>query len=411
MPGDERIALAGGLEVRQATDDDVDAIVALNVDAFGAQDEADVRNFLARPAIRDGWSVVTDGDRLVSAIARIGHRMQLDGLEFDASQIEYVVTDPSYRRRGLVAAQMRWQHRASAAEGVHLQLIGGIPYFYRRFGYGYGLEPPTLFLFDADVVSAAADGSDVTVRPARVTDVDALVELERERPIQCLRVVRDAGTWSLIVDRCAHSDHAHLLVAEHRNRVEGWALVFDHPNESRTFLHPSVARRPAAVAPLVAHAVAIAGDHTLIGFDSPGTVFAPQLRELGAEFEFGHGYYARIADPVAFLRLVEPLLSARLSASDLADAEGTLALSFYADGAALDYASGSIVEVRRIPGEEDPTDTGGIGVAPDAFPALVLGRWGARGLEERVDDVFIGRDKHLMNVLFPRRPSDVAADF
>jgi hypothetical protein len=165
------------------------------------------------------------------------------------------------------------------------------------------------------------------------------------------------------------------------------------------------------VAPLVARALELAGEHMLIGFDSPGTVFAEQLRVLGAEFEHGHGYYTRIADPVGFLRLVQPLLSTRLEASDEADAEGTLDLSFYHRGAALDYAAGKVVDVRETAGEEDPTDTGGIGIAPDAFPALVLGRWGARGLEERVDDVYIGRDQHLMNVLFPRRPSDISADF
>jgi hypothetical protein len=165
------------------------------------------------------------------------------------------------------------------------------------------------------------------------------------------------------------------------------------------------------VSALVAHSLDVAGSHLLIGFDSPGTLFADELRVLGSPFEFGHGYYTRIGDPAAFLRIVEPLLSARLIASDLADAHGTLEMSLYERGLALDYAAGAITAIRSIPGDEDPTDTGGIGVAPDAFPALVLGRWGAHGLAEHVDDVFIGRDRHLMNVLFPRRPSDVAADF
>jgi predicted N-acetyltransferase YhbS len=411
MPSEAPVLLPDGLVLRSATDDDVDAVAALNVAAFGAQDEADVRNFLAQPAIRDAWCVVADGDRVVSSMTRIEHRVQLDGFEFDASQIEYVVTDPQYQRRGLIAAQMDWQHRAIAARGTLLQLIGGIPYFYRRFGYGYGLDAPTLFLFDTDEVATRAARDDSCVRPARADDLEALVGLEAQRPTACFRVVRDAHTWSRMLTRCDVNEHAHLLVAEQGDDVVGWTLLFDHPNERRTFLHPSIARTRGAVASLVQRALEIAGDHLLIGFDSPGTFFGDELRELGAPFEFGHGYYTRIADPVAFLRLVRPVLSARLAASDLASAEGTLELSFYDSGAAIDYGGGEVVDVRATAGEEDPTDTNGIGVAPDAFPALVLGRFGAKGLAERVDDVFIGRDRHLMNVLFPFRPSDIAADF
>jgi len=43
--------------------------------------------------------------------------------------------------------------------------------------------------------------------------------------------------------------------------------------------------------------------------------------------------------------------------------------------------------IRSIPGVEDPFDSVGCGVAPDWFPALVLGRWGARELEDRIVEV------------------------
>jgi predicted N-acetyltransferase YhbS len=223
------VPLPGGLLLRSATEADIDAIATMNVDAFGEQDEGDVRTFLDEPAIRDAWSVVADGNQIVSSMTRIDHRMQLDGLEFTGTQIEYVVTDPRYQRRGLVAAQMDWHHRASAAAGVRLQLIGGIPYFYRRFGYGYGLDPPTLFVFDADEVRARSATSGAVVRPAGAGDLDALVRLEEVRPTECLRVVRDEHTWSGALTRCQQNDHAHLLVAEEDGTVVGWALLFDTP--------------------------------------------------------------------------------------------------------------------------------------------------------------------------------------
>ena len=41
------------------------------------------------------------------------------------------------------------------------------------------------------------------------------------------------------------------------------------------------------------------------------------------------------------------------------------------------------------------------------FGALVLGRWGAQGLAERIDDVTLGRRAGLMEALFPRLDADV----
>jgi predicted N-acetyltransferase YhbS len=401
-----------GLVQRAATEDDVDQIAALNEEAFGPQDGPDVRTFLSDPWYRDHWSVVADGTRIASSIGRIDHCLQLDGVQFTAAQIEYVVTDQAYQRRGLVAQQMRWHHDRCADEGIVLQLIGGIPYFYRRFGYGYGLSAPTMFLLDRDhVATHRASGNGVHVRDARTGDVDALVALEGNRPGDVLHVVRDERTWRRIVAAAEANEWAHLLVAETGGEIVGWTQALDHPNDRRSFIWTSLARDPDAVTELVWEVLQRAGDHLVIAFDAPDPAYGERLRELGQPVDFGLAYYARIPDAVAFLDVLRPVLSRRLAASQFADATGTLELSLYATGVAIDYEQGSVVAVRSIPGVEDPTDDLGIGVAPDWFPALVLGRWGASELAQRVDDVLILRDRELMDTLFPRLTTDVAGDF
>jgi predicted N-acetyltransferase YhbS len=402
--------LADGLVLRAATAADVDDLAELYTDAFGEQDGPDVRAFTEDPAVLAAWSVVSDGPRVVSAIGRIDHRMQLDGFEFVTAQIEFVATDDDYQRRGLVAAQMAWHHDNCCDAGIDVQMIGGIPYFYRRFGYGYGLEDASLYLFDRAKVDAAPTGA-LTVRTARPDDLGAILALEDERPVRGLRVVRDDRSWRRAMRMADENPWADIFVAEDTDGVVGWARVFDHPNEQRMFLLPSVARTHDAVTALVRTALDRAGPHMLIGFDSPGTVFSEQLRALGDSFLYGLGYYVRIPDPIRFLDQLRPVLSERLAASDLADTAGSLEISLYHSGIAIDYAQGEVTAIRPIPGVEDPTDVDGIGVAPDWFPALVLGRWKATDLAKRVDDVLILRDHHLMNVLFPHRTSDVSGDF
>jgi hypothetical protein len=402
--------LADGLVLRGATPDDIDGLVSLYEKAFGEQDGPDVRAFLADPEILEAWSLVCDGAKIASAIGRIDHRMQLDGLEFVTAQIEYVATDDDYQRRGLVAAQMAWHHDACVDAGIDVQMIGGIPYFYRRFGYGYGLEDCALFLFDRARVEAVPAVAH-KVRRAAETDLGAILRLESERPTLGLRVVRDERSWQRVLRMCDDNEWGDIFIAEDERGVAGWVRVFDHPNEKRTFMLPSVARSADAVTELVRAALDRAGDNMLIGFDSPGTIFADQLRVLGDPFVFGLGYYVRIPDPISFLETLRPVLSQRLAESDLAAERGTVEISLYTYGIALDYDAGAVTAVRKVGGVEDPTDVDGIGVAPDWFPALALGRWKATDLAKRADDVLILRDHHLMNVLFPYRTSDVSGDF
>ena len=60
------------------------------------------------------------------------------GIEFGVGQPELMGTHPDYRRRGLVRAQFKTIHRSSE-RGESLQVIAGIPWYYRQFGYEIAL--------------------------------------------------------------------------------------------------------------------------------------------------------------------------------------------------------------------------------------------------------------------------------
>ena len=165
---------------------------------------------------------------------------------------------------------------------------------------------------------------------------------------------------------------------------------------------------------MVAGARREADDDVLVVFDSPATTYSRHLAELGqvgGTLRHDHGIYTRVPDPVALLDRLRPALSARLARSRYADRAGELILSLYGSGVALTYEHAAVTAVRAVPGIEDPYANGDVGVAPDLFGALVFGRFGAVGLEQRADDVTLGRHRGLMEVLFPQFESDVIGDF
>ena len=434
--GPEPVTLPGGFVLRSAGPDDREAIVALETAAFGSSDEPGVRGHLAGERAIGDWTVVTDGARVVSTSGLLAHRMVLDGCRFPGGQIEYVATDPGAQRHGLVRAQFAWHHRRAAERGDLALFITGIPYLYRRLGYGYGLDYPPFLLPPkpepptpepptpepaSEVVARAttsyADSSGVAFRAAVATDLEAIRALDRLRPTTGLRVDRDADAWDTIMAICAPDTFEHLIVAERDGHVVGWMRTQEKPEDDRVYLAAAAvdpAEPTTTARAMVGHARIAAGDHLLVVFDQPDTTFGRAVHDahdLGEPVHHDHGIYVRVPDPVALLDALRPVLSARFRSSRYGARDGELVLSLYDRGVALDLAGGAVVAVRPVPGIEDPFARGDVGIAPDWFGALVFGRWGAIGLEQRADDVILGRRRGLMDVLFPRLDGDVVGDF
>ena len=86
-----------------------------------------------------------------------------------------------FRGRGLVRSLFAVHHQRAAEAGELLQVIGGIPYFYRKLGYGYGFDVPGTYSVGVSS-TPSLDESSVEVRPMRADDVAWLVDLESQRP-------------------------------------------------------------------------------------------------------------------------------------------------------------------------------------------------------------------------------------
>ncbi len=85
----------------------------------------------------------TGTGRIVSALFLIPQLWTYAGVTLKVGQPELIATHPDYRRRGLVRAQFDVVHEWSRRAGHVWQFISGIPWYYRQFGYTYGLDLPS----------------------------------------------------------------------------------------------------------------------------------------------------------------------------------------------------------------------------------------------------------------------------
>ena len=191
--------LPGNLVLRTARPADIDQIAALLTDRGEAADAVDHHLVVEDPEA--GWqscAVVVDGDRVVSTATLLDEALALGDITIPAGQVELVATDRGYEGRGLVRALMRWAHERSANRGQLVQVMIGIPYFYRQFGYQYAIELP-----QSRPVRAAPppDGVHV-VRTAAAADIAAMSALQDSaQGTYDLRMPHSPACWRWLVAR------------------------------------------------------------------------------------------------------------------------------------------------------------------------------------------------------------------
>ena len=145
VPSQLPVSCGDHLILRLASPDDAEALVDLNTRVFDERITHWTADLAAgrHPTVQAGdFTVVEDtrDKRIVSSVCLISQTWHYDGIALPVGRPDLVATDPDYRRRGLVRKQFEAIHARSAAKGELLQVITGVDWFYRQFGYEMGVK-------------------------------------------------------------------------------------------------------------------------------------------------------------------------------------------------------------------------------------------------------------------------------
>ena len=436
--------LEDGLVIRRGRKSDAAAIQAFNAENLSDPDEPEgpenpvgiwTRDLFTRPHPTTGprnFTIVEDtrAARIVSALGLIPQRWAYDGAEFGVDQVELVATDPAYRNRGLVREQFELVHRWSRRRSHLIQVIEGIPYFYRQFGYemclplfGARAGPASSLPGPGPQRSGAEPGAGFRLRAAGEADIPFLREVyDRGRARSLVSSVWDDDVWRYqlaghsrgsatalewrIIEDAGGGRRGYLA---HPPRFHGSAFIVFHLElaEGASWLR---------VMPTVLEYVRVAGERYAA---ESGDVFSafrfllgtehPAYRTASAAMPITrppYAWYVRVPDLPAFVRCIAPVLERRLAASEAAGYTGALALSFYLDGLRLVFEEGRIARAGRLPRRR--SDAAGARFPDLTFLQLMFGRRSLAELEDWYADCTVRNDETrlLIETLFPRRPSN-----
>jgi predicted N-acetyltransferase YhbS len=391
------MSLPGGLVLRHLEPSDLPATQALLAERGDPSDAVDLALVVDDPSHGpDACAVVVDGNRVVSTATLLDEVLVLDDQPIPCGQVELVATDPAYEGRGLVRALMGWAHDRSRACGHMAQVMIGIPFFYRQFGYAYSIPMRRW----RALASRPPLDAGVTVRRATLADVPALQALEAHAQAGCrLRMAHTEPCWRWVVQR----EGSELWVAERDGSVVASARVV--PPAEGAALGELAGTDAGAALTLVARTAA----PDLRVQERPGTVAGDALEHhLAAADDKADWYYARIERLGPLLTHLAPMLTARLAATGLADRDHEVLLSSWRSHVRLRIGPDGVHDLVEGGPEQRPVSKGGSGIPPDGLAPLLFGPHGALGLEQLLPDCHLGRQRDLMAALFPPIDADLA---
>jgi predicted N-acetyltransferase YhbS len=389
-----RVELPGGLALRAATPADLPQAAALLAERGEPADARDVELVATSQGLAS-VGVVVDGDRVVSTATLLDETVHLGEVAIPTGQVELVATDAAYEGRGLASALVGWAHERSRTRGQLLQVMIGIPYFYRRFGYEYVQPMPTW----RPLAEPPDPVPDLSVRRATSADIPHLQRLQdRAQSSADLRMPHSSACWGWLL---AH-EATEVWVADRAGRPVG--MVRTHPPSEGAAAAELAAADDLAADALLGHAARRVTEPLLV--QHRGGLPAAVTARLAPPEEPAEWYYARVPDPPALLHHLAPALLQRLEVAGL-DRDQELLLSTYRHHWRLRLDPAGVTVLEHGGAEQAPVSKGGSGVPPDAIAALLVGVHGAAGLEERLPDCLLGRQRELMTALFPPLTADL----
>ena len=363
--------------------------------------------------------------KIVSSMCLISQTWTYEGVPFPFGQPDIVSTDPAYRRRGLVRAQINEVHRWSAKRGELVQGITGIPWYYRQFGYemALSLDAGRGVLKSSVPSLQQGEREHYHFRPATPEYVPFIKEMYAQATARSMiALVRDDALWrydiegrneksgmraDFLVIETSDSQPVGLLI--HSRKLWdvnlGVRLYEVKPGVPLLSVTPSVLRYLDATGEACAQRD---GAEFRAIFFNTGEKH-PVYDTLNDKLTLVHkpyAWYIRVPDLPRFVKHITPALEKRLAASVQAGYTGEMKISFYRSGLHFSFKEGIISVEAWAPDRVEEGDA--------AFPDLTFLQllFGFRSLDElqyAFPDCSTTTDevRALLPVLFPKKVSHV----
>ena len=408
-------------EVRTATEEDLDALVAFNGRVFRPSAGVWTRSLLTggRPGTSIRHFLVLE-DRataqIVASLCMLLQEWNFGGVSVPVSQMELVGTDPNFRGRGFMRMQAMRLAQMERAERCLLSCVQGVPGLYQKFGYEYAIPLKGGTWISLEKVAGCGSsripqpGRVLSFRRAVAADYPALVPFYTEATRSMLvSSSRTAALWAYQDGQPDDSEHAiETYVLEEGTRIVGYFRLRHSSKLNAMVLREAQAQTWDGwwTALKAAFEAAAASGFNSLLLQLPLTNPLHQAAQYAGGDEIPpFAWQVKVLDWVEFLNRIAPALEARMAASLFANWTGSIEVRLR-DATTLHICFDQGKLKVRADGQAGASD--GVDATVGMFTQLAFGYRSSEDLLRWHPDFRVARSIHFaLDTLFPKLPSYV----
>jgi GNAT superfamily N-acetyltransferase len=360
------------------------------------------------------------GDFL-AAICLIPWEISFEGVCIRAAMLEMVLSHPQYRKLGLIRKLILHFQSEVEKRGYDISIITGIPYYYRQYGYSYGLDygcaevlPVSCVHSDVPAESGnhklrsavsketAETAGQYRLRCAVSMDIADLDRLYLENAAgKNVFIRRSREYWEYLIEKAGFD--VRLLVNTERDTIDGYFMVRENCEEQRIDISESAfVDEKACLAGLTCLKSKPLKAFWIISYDKD--MLTSLARKSGSRRVRGTQWLLKTKDHAWFLNQLKPVLEKRLAAAGFESITKDVTVNFFRYAIKMYIYNGKISSIEPV-GFLDSSmgaDGGDLCIPNDAFVRLLFGY---RNLEELWDawpDIVVKEEsRQVLEALFP----------
>jgi hypothetical protein len=345
---------------------------------------------------------------IVSTSCLIPWECSYNGAVMNVAMLEMVLSHPGYRKMGLVRTQISRFMQMVAERKFDFCIISGIPYYYRQYGFAYGID---MEVYESLPVWRVPDyfeykDAPYSIRQATIDDIAVLDELYLSAmAAQQLSINRSTEHWEYLLKYAKLP--VQIIEDRFSSKAVGYMIVNQQADKQRVTVTESYVEKHGAAAFVLQLLKAGTHGEILLGWPENGTL-VQLARSLGSVRNQGSQWLINIPDVACFIMNIKPVLEKRLKDSSCNGITVDLMVNLFRQAFLLRFMVGKLISVDSV-GFVDSSmgaDGGDLCIPPEAFFRLVFGYRSLEELRDAWPDIVVKTgSRYLLSILFPKMKS------
>lgn len=416
--------LGNGLILRTIKESDKDSLTELARHCFPKEDMGkgialyvnQLFDYFPSFSLQDNFIIVdtANNDEVVSWVNLNRKVCVFENIKIPYGSVDFVGSHKDYRNRGLVRHLFLSLEERALEHNLAFIVILGIPYFYKTFGYEYGvkLEGYLHFSEETPIIVPEKKNKSLEFTIQKVEDNSAFksylqIRAKRNQHLNLYQEIHPSSFAFYNTPHLADCDEARdfYLVKNKDDLIVGNFYLMVR------FGFLSVRELYVEDIEAISSILNLALEHSR-KYKIPIEILKPAQQHvllsleklIGSPFSNGYAWYVKIPSIQSYLQQITPILEKRLIASPHKNYTGNLTINYYRGGLRLNFIEGKLSSINEqsISELQDSNRIFDLQIPPNNLIQLLMGMKSIDSLKSESYDIsFEENRKSLLNILFP----------